>query len=71
MFFVVQIVLVLTLEATLICVSYNPHKSNISNHLHHLGKGPDNYIGNNDNILLLRDFNSEFPEPCLNDFCDI
>ena len=33
----------------LICASYNPHKSNISNHLHHLGKGLDNYIGNYDN----------------------
>ena len=55
----------------LICASYNPHKSNISNHLHHLSKGLDNYIGNYDNILLLGDFNSEFSEPCLNDFCDI
>ena len=55
----------------LICASYSPHKSNISNHLHHLGKGLDNYIGNYDNILLLGDFNSEFSEPCLNDFCDI
>ena len=55
----------------LICASYNPHKSNISNPLHHLGKGLDNCIGNYDNILLLGDFNSEFSEPCLNDFCDI
>ena len=55
----------------LICASYNPHKGNISNHLHHLSKGLDNYIGNYDNILLLGDFNSEFSEPCLNDFCDI
>ena len=54
----------------LICASYNPHKSNISNHLHHLGKGLDNYIGNYDNILLLGDFNSEFSEPCFNVFCD-
>ena len=55
----------------LICASYNPHKSNISNHhLHHLSKGLDNYIGNYDNILLLGDFNSEFSELCLNDFCD-
>ena len=36
-----------------------------------MGKGLDNYIGNYDNILLLGDFNSEFSEPCLNDFCDI
>ena len=42
----------------LICASYNPHKSNISNYMHPLGKGPDNYIGNYDNILLLGDFNS-------------
>ena len=55
----------------LICASCDPHKSNISNHLHHLSKGLDNYIGNYDNILLLGDFNSEFSEPCLNDFCDI
>ena len=31
------------------------------------GKRQDNY----DNILLLGDFDSEFSEPCLNDFCDI
>ena len=55
----------------LICASYNPHKSYISNHLHHLIKGLESYIGNYDNILLLGDFNSEFSEPCLNDFCDI
>ena len=39
--------------------------------MHHLGKGLDNYIGNNYNILLLGDFNSEFSEPCVNDFCDV
>ena len=55
----------------LICASYSPHKSNISNDLHHSSKGLDNYIGNYDNILLLGDFNSEFSENCLNDFCDI
>ena len=55
----------------LICASCSPHKSNISNYLHHLSKDLDNHIGNYDNILLLGDFNSEFSEPCLNDFCDI
>ena len=55
----------------LICASYSPHKSKISNHLHHSGKGLDHYMGNYDNILLLGDFNSEFSEPCLNRFCDI
>ena len=55
----------------LICASYSPHKSYISNHLHHSGKGQDNYIGNYDNVRLLGDFNSEFSEPCLNGFCDV
>ena len=55
----------------LICKSYNLLKSNISNHLHHLGKGLDNYYGIYDIIILLRDFNSEFPDPRLNGFCDI
>ena len=30
----------------LICASCNPHEGNISNHLHHLSKGLDNYIEN-------------------------
>ena len=47
----------------LIYAPCNPHKSNISNHLHHLGKCLDIYIGNYNKILLLGDFNS-----CLNDF---
>ena len=38
--------------------------------MHHLRKDLDNYIGNYD-ILILGDFNSEFSEPFLNDFCDI
>ena len=37
----------------------------------HLDKSLGNYIGHYDNILLLGDFNSEFSEPCLNNFCDI
>ena len=48
-----------------------PHKSNITNHFHPLGKGLDNYIANYDNIRYLGDLNSEFSEPCLNDFCNI
>ena len=53
------------------CASCNPHKSNVTNHLHHLSKGLDNYIGNYDNVLLLGDFNSECSEPWLSYFCDI
>ena len=55
----------------LICESYNPHESNISNYLYHLGKRIRTFIENDDNILHLGDFNSEFPKPYLNDFCDI
>ena len=39
--------------------------------MQHLGKGPDNYIGNYDNVLLLGDLNLESSEIYLNDFCDI
>ena len=54
----------------LICAPYNPQKSSISSHLDHLGKVLDKFIENYDNILLLGDFNSEFSESCLNDFCN-
>ena len=54
-----------------ICASCNPHKINIFSNFHHLIKGLDNYVGNYDNIFLLGDFNSEFSEPWLNQFCDI
>ena len=52
---------------------YNPHKSNISNHLHHLNKGLDVYLKSYDNILIMimGDFNSEFSENCLNGFCNV
>ena len=46
----------------LICAIYNPPKTNISNHFHYLGKGPDNYIGNYDDIL------SGDSKSCLSDF---
>ena len=50
--------------------SYNPHKSNISNHLHHLNKGLDVYLKSYDNILIMGDLNSEVSENCLNGFCN-
>ena len=37
--------------------SYNPHKNNISNHIHHLNKGLDVYLKSYDNILIMRDLN--------------
>ena len=55
----------------LLSCSYNPHKSNISHHLHHLNKGLDVYLKSYDNILIMEDFNSEFSENCLNSFCNV
>ena len=55
----------------LLCCSYNPHKNNISNHMHHLNKGLDVYLKNYDNLLILGDLNSELEEACLNDFCNV
>ena len=39
--------------------------------MHHLNKGLDVYLKNYDNILILGDLNSEFEEPCLNNFCKV
>ena len=50
---------------------YNPHKSNISNHVHHLIKGLDIYLKSYDNILIMGDLNSEVSENCLNGFCNV
>ena len=55
----------------LLCCSYNPHKKNISNHMHHLNKDLDVYLKNYDNLLILGDLNSELEETCLNDFCNV
>ena len=55
----------------LLCCSYNPYKSNISTHMHHLSKGLYIYINKYDNILFLGDFNSETSENYLDDFCNV
>ena len=60
----------MTKNSWLLCCSYNPHKSNISTHMHHLSKGLDIYI-NKYNKLFLGDFNSETSENYLNDFCNV
>ena len=51
--------------------SSNPHKSNISNHLHHLNKDMDVYLKSYDNILIVGDLNLEVSENCLNGFCNV
>ena len=55
----------------LLSCSYNPHKSNVSNHLHHLNKGLDVYLKSHDNILTMGDLNSEVSENYLNGFCSV
>ena len=55
----------------LICVNYNPSKSNISRHLETVGKGLDVYLPNYDNVFLIGDFNSEPSENDLLQFCEL
>ena len=52
----------------LLSCSYNPYKNDISNHMPHLSKDLDSYIGHFDNVLFLGDFNSQPLENCVNDF---
>ena len=51
--------------------SYNPQKSNISNHLHSLTKILDKNLSHYDEFLLMGDFNSEVSEAAMNDFYDL
>ena len=51
--------------------SFNPHKSNISNHQHYLNKSLDVYLKCYDNIQIMGDLNSEVSENCLNDFYNV
>ena len=55
----------------LLCCSYNPHKNNISNHLHHLNKGLDVYLKHYDNLHILRDLNSDLKDDCLSAFSNV
>ena len=55
----------------LLCCSYNPHRRFISNHLIDIGKNLDLLSTNYDNILLSGDFNGEFENNFLKEFCDL
>ena len=46
----------------LLCCPYYAHKNNISNHLHHLNKDLDVYLKYYNNLLILRDLNSELKD---------
>ena len=55
----------------LLCCSYNPKKSLISNHLQEIGNNLDPLSSKFVNYLLMGDFNSEPNEPAISDFCEI
>ena len=55
----------------LIISGYNPHKELISYFLGHISKGPDRFLANYDNFLVLGVFNSQMSETHMKDFCDL
>ena len=52
------------------CCTYNPHKSNISNHLISLRETLNIQMSKYYNFLIAGDFNSELSESTLNTFCE-
>ena len=48
---------------------YNPRKENTTDFLTKLGNAMDKYTRSYDNILILRDFNSQTDENIMNEFC--
>ena len=55
----------------LLCCSYNPHKSNITNHLTNICKTMDKLSANYDNLILLGDFNVEHEEESIAEFLNL
>ena len=51
--------------------TYNPHQENISYFLTHVSKALDKLLANNDNFLLIGDFNASVSESNLKDFCEV
>ena len=49
---------------------YNPRKDSIAWFLHQLSFSLDELMHNYDNILILRDFNSESDKPSMKEFCE-
>ena len=54
----------------LLCCSYNPHGRFISNHPINIGRNQD-LLSTNCDILLLGDFNIEFENNFVKEFCDL
>ena len=55
----------------LLCFSYNPHKSNIANHLKNIWKTLDKFSAPYDNLILLGDFNVEPEEESIAEFLNL
>ena len=55
----------------LLCCSYSPHKSNITNHLKNICKTLDKLSANYDNLILLGDFNVEHEEESIAEFLNL
>ena len=54
----------------LVCGSYHPPSQEDQYFFNQLGNALDKYTQNHDRILLIDDFNAEYSEPCLSEFCD-
>ena len=55
----------------LLSCSYNPHKSNIANHLKNICKTLDKLHPTYDNLVLLGDFNAEPEEESISEFLNL
>ena len=55
----------------LICCSYNPHRTFISNHLNSIGKNLDLLSGNYGNVFLMGDYNCDMDNIDLKNFCSL
>ena len=55
----------------LLCCFYNPHKSNIANHLKSICKILDKLSATYDNLILLGDFNVEPEEESIAEFLSL
>ena len=55
----------------LVVGTYNPHKSQISDHLLKLGQNLEHYLKSYDNVIILGDFNVEISDEAMEDFCSL
>ena len=61
--------IILRKKKWLLCCSYNPHKSNIANHLKNICKTLAKLSATYDNLALLGDFNAEHEEESIKKSC--